>query len=644
MSSLHNGNTSDSDIEEKRALLNTYHRTYSDLSNLKADSDDASLDTLADSIRFIIKRDSAIALAKKLRTSPWRLDSILRSPMLSSPHLMAIPDLQKRRDDQVKKHQLQREEARLLTKIKRDRAESFNEEVGYSQEVEISNEDEQWERKRLKKLQKVLRNSSSSISSASSIGFESENSYSPTQDILKDLREEFAKTKNPTSVSIMYGIVNTVIVLPVLMSFGSIIYHDEFFRPYMPVLVKLTVVSGVVHQICFSTFSTLPFAVGQVQDAGLIFLSSIASGIVAYCKEHDKNDEEILATTLVGLSLFTASLGLFLILIGKLKLASYVEALPTTVIGGYLAFIGFFCGQGGLCLMAGVQVSGIMEWYKFLHEREILLILPGILGGLGIYLSIRTVKHMAVLPLSVASIMLAFYITLTITGTTIAEAKELGWVNQADPPPVWYHTWDYIQFDKVIWNAIFPGQLLTFFSMVFVVALSSSLDIAAIDLEIPKPLEYNYELRMVGLSNVISGITGGYTGSYIFSQSIFSLRAGIRSRLMGYVIAICEAITVVIPVSIISYVPNFVFGCLLIMICIDLMVEWLWDVRKKLSKAEYFVALSTFVLIQCLSVEFGIIAGVIVHIMLLKMGFNVGNKSSKETDLEVRSPSLPAMI
>jgi SulP family sulfate permease len=33
----------------------------------------------------------------------------------------------------------------------------------------------------------------------------------------------------------------------------------------------MTVVSGVVHQLCFSMFSSLPFAVGQVQDAGLIF-------------------------------------------------------------------------------------------------------------------------------------------------------------------------------------------------------------------------------------------------------------------------------------------------------------------------------------------------------------------------------------
>jgi len=621
----------------------------------KINDDDVSLDTLADSIRFIIKRDSEMSLhlKNKAPASPWHLDSVVRSPMLSHSFVQNIPDMQKRREDQLERYRLHKKQRKARgkgstetgddweeqrRKMRRERLsvgthdDNIIEEEGGGLEEEhkvvIHDEDEQWERKRIAKLQKVLANSSSNNSFASSTGF---TNYSPTEDILKELKIEFSKNQNPPSVSIMYGIINTVIVLPVLMSFGSIIYHDEFFRPYLPVLIKLTVVSGVVHQLSFSTFSTLPFAVGQVQDAGLIFLSAIASSIVKYCKNDERDDEEILATTLVGLSIFTALLGVALVIIGRLKLANYVKMLPTAVVGGYLAFIGFFCGQGGLSLMSNVQVSGIFQWYKLAKKREILLSLPGLLGGFGIYFSMRTIKHMAVLPLSVALVIISFYFTLEITGMSLDDAKAFGWVNQADAPPVWYHTWDYIKFDKVVWSAL-PGQALTVISMIFVVALSSSLDIAAIDLEISKPLEYNYELRMIGLSNILSGCSGGYTGSYIFSQSIFSLRAGIRSRLMGYVIAICEAITVVIPISILNYVPNFVFGSLLLMICVDLMVEWLWDVRKKLSQAEYSVTLLTFFFIQLTSVEYGIICGIILHLVLLKFGFNVNSQEKDRSE------------
>ncbi len=86
--------------------------------------------------------------------------------------------------------------------------------------------------------------------------------------LLRDLRREFASQSNPPMVSLLYGMINTSIVLPIVMSFGSIIYRDDFFRPYLSGLIQLTIVSGAVHQISFSTFSTLPFAVGSVQDAG----------------------------------------------------------------------------------------------------------------------------------------------------------------------------------------------------------------------------------------------------------------------------------------------------------------------------------------------------------------------------------------
>mmetsp|Transcript_9413 Transcript_9413/g.14203 ORF Transcript_9413/g.14203 Transcript_9413/m.14203 type:complete len:669 (-) Transcript_9413:77-2083(-) len=595
------------------------------------------LSTLADSLHFIIRRDSQRSLYNAKPSSPWTYGP---TPMVSSPHITSFPDLKKRRKEQVRKYEEGKREAKMnLRNERRERSTSLGEEPESKESfIQVYTEDEQWERKKKQKLRKVLEHSSSDVSltySASSTATK----YSPTQDMLEDLKREFEKESNPPGLSIMYGIVNAVIVLPVIMSFGNIIYHDEFFRPYLPVLVKMTVVSGIVHQLCFSTFSTLPFAVGSVQDAGLIFLSTIATSIVRYCQELGCTDEEILATALVGLSIFTACLGLGLIIIGKLKLAQYVQKLPTPVVGGYLAFIGFFCGQSALSLLSGIQVSNPLEWYKFMHSKPLMLMAPGVIGGCGIYTAVRKIRHMAVLPVSITLIMISFYALLHFSGTSLEDAKDIGIMSRADAPPPWNHTWDFIKFDKVVWAAL-PGQTLTVCSMIFVVALSSSLDIAAIDLEVPKPLAYDYELKMIGVSNLISGLTGGYTGSYIFSQSIFSLRAGIRSRLAGYVAAFLQLVTVIMPISILSFVPNFIFASLLIMICVDLMIEWLWDVREKLTTSEYVVALMTFTLIQGLGVQYGILAGLAFHVIIGKLGFGDISKPAHETISSETSPMI----
>jgi hypothetical protein len=156
----------------------------------------------------------------------------------------------------------------------------------------------------------------------------------------------------PAWICALYGVINATIVLPVLMSFASIIYRDDAFVPYMPVLVKMTVVSGIVHQLCFSTFSTLPFAVGQVQDAGLIFLSGMATTIVKYCNEQGHDDDVMLATVTVSLALATALLGLGLVLVGWFGLAQYVQLLPTWYVP---------LGVSGACSDSILTVSNLLQ-------------------------------------------------------------------------------------------------------------------------------------------------------------------------------------------------------------------------------------------------------------------------------------------
>lgn len=297
------------------------------------------------------------------------------------------------------------------------------------------------------------------------------------------------------------------------------------------------------------------------------------------------------------------------------------------MVGGYLAFIGWFCGLSGVGMMAGtsdVSIGVVLDKMEF--------VLPGLVGGILLYIAVRNLHHMAVLPMGILLVFTLFYVFLWTTNTSVDEATDNGWIRKMDAPPAWNETWQFLRLNKVAWSAL-PRQALTELGMVLVVSLSSSLDVAAIELEMGSPLDYNRELQMVGLSNIFSGITGGYTGSYIFSQSCFSLRAGIRSRLAGYVLAVLEMMIIILPFPILSFIPNCFFAALLIMICIDLMFEWLWDVRRKITRAEHAICIATFGLIQVLGIEYGILAGVGVYLCCAKLGLDVGSTSSDEDEL-----------
>nr|CCA18297.1 Sulfate Permease (SulP) Family putative [Albugo laibachii Nc14]CCA18429.1 Sulfate Permease (SulP) Family putative [Albugo laibachii Nc14] len=433
---------------------------------------------------------------------------------------------------------------------------------------------------------------------------------------VQDEHSSIVSWKDQIVRTTLYGVMNTVILVPLMISFAQIIFRDSAFRPFMSELIKLVMTSAAIHQFCFTLKSSLSFAVGQVQDAGLIFLSAMATSIVHGLQNSSESGNvdprKLLATTLITLAASTALLGVALIITGKLKLASFVQYLPMPVVGGYLAFIGFYCLEAGLSMMSGKVINGILDWPRLLDFESLVLIAPGLVSGIAIFLVLSRYEHVMILPISMASILVIFYLSLAFMGTSLEQARLNGWVSPlpATSASIFeiYQMFDYHHLD----TSQTLTQVPTWIAMYFVVAFSSSLDVAAIEMALGTPLDYNHELQTVGWSNLISGVAGGFTGSYIFSQTIFTLRANLQSRLVGTLVCGLELILVLCPFSIIAYVPKVFFGALQTLIAADLMVEYMWHARHKMLLQEYTVVWLTFMMTCIYNLEFGIIAGIIV--------------------------------
>jgi hypothetical protein len=121
---------------------------------------------------------------------------------------------------------------------------------------------------------------------------------------------------------LVYAMVNVIISVPGLYGYAAVIFNHPVFTPHMNALSKLVILSSLVHQLGFTLFSSLPFAIGTVQDAGLIFLSSMSNQLATKILDSDGGTEEqVLSTTLALLSVGTASLGLVLVVMGHFRLA-----------------------------------------------------------------------------------------------------------------------------------------------------------------------------------------------------------------------------------------------------------------------------------------------------------------------------------
>ncbi|RHY60717.1 hypothetical protein DYB26_004829 [Aphanomyces astaci] len=199
-----------------------------------------------------------------------------------------------------------------------------------------------------------------------------------------------------------------------------------------------------------------------------------------------------------------------------------------SVVGGYLSLIRFYCFEAEVSMMSGQQINSVLNWGPPINPRYFVYLRP---KGVFLFVTTQRVKPYSTLPAT---------------------------MNFLDI---------YKHFQPSHIHAEFMlDQLPSWIAMYFVVAFSSSLDVAAIEMALHKPLDHYAELQTVGWSNVISGLTGGFTGSHLVrAQAVY-------------------------------------FASLQTFIAIDLTMEWM---------VHYANLWLTFVIMDVLNLEAGIVLGTI---------------------------------
>ncbi|RMX63647.1 hypothetical protein KXD40_008789 [Peronospora effusa] len=421
--------------------------------------------------------------------------------------------------------------------------------------------------------------------------------------------------------ALLAGVVISIVLCPVMIGFATMIFSHPDFALALPMLTKLMFASSMVHQLVFTSLSPLPFAIGQVQDTGMIFLASMASSIMTELGPAVPITERI-ATVLIHLSLSTMLVGLGLILTGKARLASLVQYLPTPVIGGYLAYVGFFMIKGGISLTTGVSLASAQGWGVLVSSsHNLMLLAPGLAGGVLLSVLTSHFHHFAVFPSCLLVLPAVFFFMVWVSSYTLEDVRYAGFLDVEGTGVPVMDVYSLFDFHHIHWSAM-PGQIPTILSMFVMIAFAASLDIASICMGTTSNMNYNTQLQAVGWSNVLSGLLGGYPGTYVFSQTLFASRLSPSpaaesrfpglTRLIGVTVAVCEFTILMTPISLMAIVPKFLFGAVMIFIGIDLLKTWLVGVFHKLLFGEYLTVVGTFCCLNLLGVQLGLATGIVL--------------------------------
>lgn len=411
---------------------------------------------------------------------------------------------------------------------------------------------------------------------------------------------------------VIYGVVNWIVCVPSLVSYAHIVFPQPVFRPYLPMVVKIYFLSSAVMQVAMTVLSDVEFSIGQIQDVGLIFLAGMVRNIVAWGTS--LSPEELIATSIWQSAISTFFVGIALIIIGKMKLIQYVQMLPLPVVGGYLGYIGYFCLAAGLGIGSGREVndpSTLLQLFDPSLALKMILLLTTAMVMIVVHFR---AKHFLAMPLTLLLLPLVFFACTTAAGLSLEDCRAKGLVPYPRGSSGIEEIWQIVDYNEVQWSLL-PRQIANLIGLIIIVTFGSSLDVAAIQAELPtRKLDYNKELTAIGWGNLCSSMVCGATGSYIFSQTIFSAKRSVKSRFNGFVVAIGEFLLFVLPVDILKVLPNTYVGGIMCLFGVDIMNDWLLKSRYLMSRAEYSLVWISFSCTMWLTSfqTFGVIEGMAV--------------------------------
>ncbi len=386
--------------------------------------------------------------------------------------------------------------------------------------------------------------------------------------------------------TVLAALVTASFTIVAAGSFASLIFsdrlHDAVGYGTWSALFAALVVGALV-----ALTSSYRGAIAIPQDRIAPILGLMAGNIVA--RMPDAPPEQLGLTVLAAIALVSLVTGLFLYALGALRLGNLVRYVPYPVIGGFLAGSGWLLVLGGLEVMTG-QPLALVARSALPDSRELGLVAPGILFGVGLFVILRYSRRYQWVSLALIGAIALFYGVLAAAGQTVDGARAYGWL-PALPGLGGAHRPSY---DAVLglapwWVILGQGQILLTILLTSVVSIlltASSLELAS-----EQEIDLNRELRSSGLATAAAGLGGGMVGFHSLSLSRLVLGMGVTNRWVGLLAAGLCGLALWFGPELGLAVPRFVAGGLLLFMGLVFLWEWVYEARRTLQSIDYAVVL-----------------------------------------------------
>ncbi|HEY9644748.1 MAG TPA: SulP family inorganic anion transporter, partial [Chroococcidiopsis sp.] len=414
------------------------------------------------------------------------------------------------------------------------------------------------------------------------------------------------------------GLIVGIVTFTYGLSCAALIFSGPL-TPYLPVGVGMAMISATLTAIVVALCSSIPFAIAGVDANAAVILAVIAGAIAT---QLEQTPAAILPTVWLAIVLSTLLTGLFLFLMGQLRLGRWVRFIPYPVIGGFLAGTGWLTTRGAFTVMAGVPLS-LPNLPTLLQPELLLQWLPGGVFALALLGATHRFKHFLVLPTMLLGAIALYHLfwQIVIWSTPVATLPDVF----LSPPPPGSGFGIAIADLALVNGSILVGQTLNLAVLMVVVAIAILLNATGIEILTQQEGSLDRELSANGLANLVNGLCGGMAAYLSLNRSVLNYRAQATTPLAGILAGLFCGALWKLGGSLMAYVPKPLLGGLLLYIGINMLLEWVYRSRFKLPRLDYILVIAILIIIAVWGLLQGVALGIVIACFLFAVNYSRSN-------------------
>jgi sulfate permease, SulP family len=427
------------------------------------------------------------------------------------------------------------------------------------------------------------------------------------------------------------GLVASLLSLAYSFSYGALIFAGPL-QPFLAQGVASALITAAITAILVAGMSSFRFAVAGPDSNTAAPLSLVMVNLAPSIATMPAADG--LALALASLGVATIVTGLALFLLGWKRLGKMIRFVPYPVVAGFLAATGWLMFAGAIKMVSGTSLS--IQTLLVLAQPHTLVVLGAtVLWAAALWFLTARWKHPIVLPVALVSAVAATHVILA--GASLNPTVESALMFSLPGglhPVVPLLAGDYFRVD---WSALVPaaGDM---FAVSVLAILTILLNSTSIELATGTEADLDRELRVQGLANIASAAFGGFVGYVSVSRTLVNIAAGGATRLSGMVVGLVALAVLFAGGDVLSYIPRFVLGGLLLQLGARLIWDWGIKSRHVLPLSDWLVVVAIVLLTYSVgflqALFFGVLAGCVIfavdvsRIRVIRHQFGLDERSS----------------